>query len=140
MENTKLNYKELVAEAKGLGLDTKGKAVEIAARIEEFKASQPKVETRGRKVNPNSARQIRLSQTTVGQRGRKPDPTSKWNIRQAELAAKREAGVLKLGRAVNPNSARQQRLALKGTLPLGRPKTKVETPVTEVAAVVESQG
>lgn len=135
MENStvKLDYKALVSEAKGLGLDTKGKAVDIAARIEAFKASQPKVERRGRPVNPDSARQARLSIVGTGQRGRKPDPTSAWNIKQAALQAKREAGELKLGRAVNPESARQKRLALKGTLPLGRPKAKVEeVPVAEI--------
>jgi hypothetical protein len=39
-----------------------------------------------------------------------------------------------LGRPVNPDSARQQRLALKGTLPLGRPKmikVDVEAEVSE---------
>jgi hypothetical protein len=39
-----------------------------------------------------------------------------------------------LGRPVNPDSARQQRLALKGTLPLGRPKkvnVDVEAEISE---------
>ena len=65
-------------------------------------------ETRGRNVDPNSARQIRL----------------------AELEAKRANGELKLGRPVNPNSARQLRLAeleqkrANGTLRRGRPAKK----------------
>lgn len=140
MSTQKFDYKGLVAEAKSLGLETTGKAAVIAARIEEFKASQAatvetKVEKRGRPVNPQSARQARLSQTNVGHRGRPADPNSAWNKRQAELAEKRAKGELKLGRAVNPNSARQKRLALKGTLPLGRPKAvKVEevVPTAEV--------
>ena len=44
-----------------------------------------KVENRGRKVNPNSARQIRLK----------------------ELEAKRASGELKRGRPVDSNSTRQ---------------------------------
>ena len=138
----KLDYKALVSEAKGLGLDTKGKAADIAARIAEYKASQPKVERRGRPVNPNSARQARLSIVGTGRRGRPVDPTSAWNIKQAALQAKREAGELKLGRAINPNSARQKRLALKGTLPLGRPKAKVdvvEVPVVDEASTTSAE-
>jgi hypothetical protein len=50
-----------------------------------------KVEKRGRKVNPNSARQIRLK----------------------ELEAKRANGELKRGRPVNPNSVRQLEMARK---------------------------
>jgi hypothetical protein len=134
-ETTKIDYKVVKAEAATLGLATTGKAQEIADRIAAFKASQAKVETRGRKINPESARQIRLSNTNVGHRGRPADPNSAWNKRQAELKAKREAGVLKLGRQVNPESARQKRLALKGTLPLGRPKVvKEEVAVAEVPA------
>ena len=50
-----------------------------------------KLEKRGRKVNPNSARQIRLK----------------------ELEAKRANGELKRGRPVNPNSVRQLEIARK---------------------------
>ena len=50
-----------------------------------------KIEKRGRKVNPNSARQIRLK----------------------ELEAKRANGELKRGRPVNPNSVRQLEMARK---------------------------
>jgi hypothetical protein len=56
----------------------------------------------GRKINPNSARQIRL----------------------AELEAKRSNGELKRGRPVNENSERQFRLKMKAiglTLGQGRP-------------------
>ena len=48
-----------------------------------------KIEKRGRKVNPNSARQIRLK----------------------ELEAKRANGELKRGRPVDPNSVRQLEIA-----------------------------
>ena len=65
-------------------------------------------ETRGRNVDPNSARQIRL----------------------AELEAKRANGELRRGRPVNASSARQLRLAeleqkrANGTLRRGRPAKK----------------
>jgi len=133
----KLDYNALKVEAKDLGLPTTGKAAEIAARIEEFKAAQAKTETRGRKVDPNSARQLRLATQGTGQRGRKPDPTSAWNIKQKALAEKKAAGELKLGRPVNPTSARQERLAKVGTVKRGRPAKVIEeviptAPVEEV--------
>ena len=49
-------------------------------------SNEPIVETRGRKVNLNSARQIRLAAKAngeIGQRGRKPNETS---VRQQRLA------------------------------------------------------
>jgi len=153
----KFDYKALVAEAKALGLDTKGKAAELDTRINEYHIANPpaeaaveeKVERRGRPINPNSPRQIRLSQVNMGKRGRPADPNSAWNIKQAAIQAKKDAAAaegkeLKLGRMIDPNSARQKRLALKGTLPLGRPKAVVvEEPVVEAVdadavAVLES--
>ena len=140
----KFDYKALVAEAKALGLDTKGKAAELDARIDAYHIAnapaevvEAKVERRGRPVNPNSPRQIRLSQVGMAGRGRPADPNSAWNIKQAAIQAKKDAAAaagttLKLGRMINPNSARQIRLAKQGTLPLGRPKMiKVEEPVIE---------
>lgn len=135
----KFDYKALQAQAKELGLPTTGKAQTISDAIDAYFIANPvevKVERRGRPINPDSPRQKRLSQINIGHRGRPADPNSAWNKRQAELAAKREAGELKLGRAINPESARQKRLALKGTLPLGRPKmVKVE----ETAAIVPTE-
>lgn len=146
VETPKFDYKALVAECKALGLDTKGKAFELDARIDEYhKANttevvvEDKVERRGRPVDPNSPRQIRLSQKGLIGRGRPADPTSAWNIKQAALAAKREEGTLKLGRAIDPNSARQARLALVGKVKRGRPvSVKVETPIEAVDADAES--
>ena len=135
----KIDYKAVKAEAATLGLATTGKAQEIADRIAAHKAAAAKVETRGRKINPESARQIRLSNTNVGHRGRPADPNSAWNKRQAELAEKRAKGELKLGRQINPESARQKRLALKGTVKRGRPvMVKPEVPATEVAAATKT--
>jgi hypothetical protein len=71
---------------------------------------------KGRPVNVNSVRQIRLK----------------------ELEMKKELGLLKRGRPVNENSERQKRLTEleskrnNGTLKLGRPKKVVVT--DEVAA------
>ncbi len=67
---------------------------------------------KGRPVNPNSARQLRLK----------------------ELEEKRKNGTLKRGRPVVEGSARQLRLAELeakkanngGVMPLGHPKSKVE--------------
>ena len=54
MSTQKFDYKGLVDEAKSLGLDTTGKAAVIAARIEEFKASQAAtVETKTEKRGTN---------------------------------------------------------------------------------------
>ena len=77
----------------------------------------------GRKVNPNSARQIRL----------------------AEIQAKREAGLIKRGRPVNPESARAKRIAdlearrANGTLKLGRPKAVVVDVPVKAKAKVKSK-
>lgn len=142
-EQGKLDYKALLAECKALGLDTKGKAIELDARIDGYhKANtvvdEVKTERRGRPIDPNSPRQIRLSQKGLVGRGRPADPNSAWNIRQRELEEKRAAGELKLGRAINPDSERQKRLALVGTVKRGRPaivKTEV-IPATEGVHIV----
>lgn len=78
------------------------------------------VKKRGRKVDPNSARQQRLREQArrqlenggVAKRGRPIDPDSE---RQKKLAAQQEraaanGGVARRGRPVDPNSARQQKL------------------------------
>jgi hypothetical protein len=142
------NFAEMVQVAKEKGINTKG--MNKATLINALNALEPAVvveETpiKGRKINLQSARQIRLAEMEARRvdgeikRGRPVNPTSPWFVRQAELTAKREVGELKLGRAINPNSARQIRLAKKGTLPLGRPKsTKIEeVPTDEV--VVEDE-
>lgn len=146
-EQGKFDYKALVAECKSLGLDTKGKAFELDARLEEYHAAntpavveeEVKSERRGRPIDPNSPRQIRLSQKGMAGRGRPADPNSAWNIKQAALAAKREAGELKLGRAINPESERQKRLALVGKVKRGRPAFKKEEVVTTVEAIVDAE-
>lgn len=125
------NYKEMVAKAKELGIETKNiKKVDL---IEALNAAiSPKVERRGRPVNPDSPRQKRLSQKGLIGRGRPTDPNSAWNIKQAALAAKREACELKLGRPVNPESTRQARLAKVGTVKRGRPVLVKTEPAVEI--------
>ena len=130
------NYKEMVVDAKAKGIETKNiKKVDLIAALNA--TVEAKIEKRGRPINPQSNRQIKISQVGIGQghRGRPANPESAWNKRQAELNAKRDEGTLKLGRAINPTSARQIRLSKKGTLPLGRPK-QVKP---EVPAVAEAQ-
>ena len=130
------NYKEMVATAKAKGIETKNiKKVDLIAALNATEVVSEKIERRGRPINPESNRQIKISQVGIGNghRGRPVNPESAWNKRQTELATKRAEGTLSLGRAINPNSARQIRLSKKGTLPLGRPK-QIKT---EVPAVVE---
>jgi len=88
---------------------------------------------KGRKVNPNSARQQRLAKQGTGEvkRGRPVSGTSARQARLAELAAKREAGMLSKGRPVNKDSARQLRLAKAGTAKRGRP-AKVQNDIVEL--------
>jgi len=84
------------------------------------------VKVLGRPVNPNSVRQIRL----------------------AELAAKKEAGLLKQGRPVNPDSERQSRLkmqALNKALGLGQgrpvdPNSARQKRLAELKAKAEANG
>lgn len=99
-----------------------------------------KVVKKGRPVNPNSNRQLRLKELELKRkngelkRGRPVVEGSARQLRLKELEEKRKNGTLKKGRPVNLNSKRQQRLAELeakkvnngGVMPLGRPKSKVE--------------
>lgn len=84
------------------------------------------VAVKGRPVNPNSARQIRL----------------------AELAEKKAKGELKQGRPVNPNSERQARLAMQEAnkaLGLGQgrpvdPNSARQKRLAELKAKAEANG
>jgi hypothetical protein len=95
---------------------------------------------KGRPVNPNSARQLRLKELELKRkngelkRGRPIVEGSARQLRLKELDEKRKNGTLQKGRPVDPNSKRQLRLAELeakkanngGVMPLGRPKSKVE--------------
>ena len=96
------------------------------------------VAQKGRPVNPESTRQIRLMELEAKRlngelkRGRPVVKNSTRQIRLMELEAKRLNGELKRGRPSNQESARQKRLAeLKakaeangGVVPKGRPKVE----------------
>ena len=103
----------------------------------------------GRKVNPNSARQIRLAEIQAKReaglikRGRPSVPGSMNQIKKTIQFAKMLSGVeIKRGRPVNPESSRAKRMAdlearrANGTLKLGRPKmVVVEVPVKSKSKV-----
>ena len=139
------NYKEMAAKVKELGLTVEStKKVDLIEALNAHAAEVSANETRGRKVNPNSARQKRLAEMEAKRaagelrRGRPSDPNSAWNQKQAALAEKRAAGTLSLGRPVDPTSARQERLAKVGTVKRGRPvgsgkKVETETPIETTA-------
>jgi len=100
---------------------------------------------KGRPVNPNSARQIRLAELEAKRsngelkRGRPVDSTSERQLRLKIQAINKALGIGGQGRPIDPNSARQKRLnelAAKaelngGVVKRGRP-AKVVT--DEVAA------
>lgn len=140
---TELSYNEMKSFVKENNIEVPNmKKDTLIEAINTFnKPAATVVETRGRKIDPNSARQKRLAMVGKVKRGRPVDPTSAWNIKQTELEKKREAGELKQGRPIDPTSARQIRLAemearrAAGTLKRGRP-AKVESEVVVVAEEV----
>jgi hypothetical protein len=133
-----MNRNELVAVAKGLGV-TKAhqmKSVDLEVLIEQMKPQIEQVEIKklGRKVNPESERQIRLRELEIKRtsgelrRGRPVDGDSERQKRITEIAAKRANGELHRGRPVDTTSERQKRIAeleakrQSGELRRGRPK------------------
>lgn len=75
--------------------------------------------SKGRPVNPNSARQIKLMAQAEKKaagilcKGRPVNESSARQARLKELNEKRTQGVLRKGRPSNPTSARQQKIAAK---------------------------
>jgi hypothetical protein len=133
-----MNRNELVAVAKGLGV-TKAhqmKSVDLEILIEQMKPQIEQVEVKklGRKIDPNSPRQIRLRELEIKRtsgelyRGRPVDESSERQKRITELAVKRANGELHRGRPVDGTSERQIRLReleakrQSGELRRGRPK------------------
>ena len=133
-----MNRNELVAVAKGLGV-TKAhqmKSVDLETLIEQMKPQIEQVEVKklGRKIDPNSPRQIRLRELEIKRqsgelyRGRPIDESSERQKRITELAVKRANGELHRGRPVDGTSERQIRLReleakrQSGELRRGRPK------------------
>jgi hypothetical protein len=95
----------------------------------------------GRKVNPNSARQMRIAARAAAveagelRKGRKVDATSARQLRIAAREAAVAAGELKKGRPSNPNSARQVAIAAKAALIAAGTPPKKGRPVVEKPAV-----
>jgi hypothetical protein len=104
--------------------------------LEQFIAQELKNEAKqlGRKINPESNRQIRLTELNekreagLLKKGRPINGESARQVRLLELNEKREAGVLKKGRPVNGESNRQKvlmereaKLAAGVELKRGRP-------------------
>lgn len=133
-----MERKELVAAAVAAGI-TKAHSMKSAV-LEQMLAEMSEPQTtgkRGRPVNPNSTRQVRIAELEAKRangelkRGRPVNANSNRQMRLMELETKRANGELKKGRPVNENSARQIRLAemeakrLSGELRRGRPKKVV---------------
>jgi hypothetical protein len=101
------------------------------------------VAIKGRPVNENSARQLRLKELELKRLNgelKKGRPINESSERQARLKvqALNKANGIGQGRPVNPNSARQQRLAeleskkVDGVIKRGRPAKVVVDEVVEV--------
>ena len=110
------------------------------------------VKVLGRKINENSARQIRLAEIATKReaglikRGRPSVPGSANQMKMYERNFKIQQGVeLKRGRPTNPESARAKRIAdlearrANGTLKLGRPKAIVVEVPTKAKTKVKSK-
>jgi len=112
-----MNRNELVAAAVAAGI-TKANTMKSVV-LEEMLANMSKPETtgkRGRPVNTNSVRQIRLAeleQRRINGELKRGRPVNENSERQARLAKQEINKMLGVGqgRPVNPNSARQIRLA-----------------------------
>jgi hypothetical protein len=129
-----MERKELVSKALEAGI-TKAHTMKSVV-LEEMLAGMAKTEKtgkRGRPVNENSPRQLRLKELEAKKangelkRGRPVDTESVRQKRIADIQTRKESGEFKLGRAINPESERQKRLKemeLKrenGLLKRGRP-------------------
>jgi hypothetical protein len=120
------------------------KNVVIEKTVKGLEISVVGVKT-GRKVDPNSVRQVRLAELAAKRangelrRGRPVDTMSERQFRLKKQSINKALGIGGQGRPINPNSARQIRLnelAAKaklngGAVKRGRPaKVKVEDGVT----------
>ena len=134
-----MERKELIKLGKENGIVKahQTKTVELEKMLTEMGVIGVKIEKRGRPVDPNSVRQVRLRELEEKrkngtlQRGR---PINFNSVRQKEIERKefnRENGIELRGRKVDPNSVRQIRLKeleekrKNGTLKRGRPKKEV---------------
>jgi hypothetical protein len=141
-----MNRNELVATAKGLGIAKahQMKSVDLEVLIEQMKPQIEQVEVKklGRKIDPNSPRQIRLRELELKRasgelhRGRPIDGDSERQKRITELAVKRANGELHRGRPIDGTSERQKRIAeleakrVSGELRRGRPKKQSDDEIS----------
>lgn len=141
-------FNAMKEEAKALGINIKGmKKVEIEAAIvaaqEKFAEQNfDEVEPQTEEVEMITVAEI--ATVEIKRKGRPVDPNSPRQLRLAEQARLREEGLLKRGRPEVEGSARQirmqaraEKLAAGLSIKPGRPKTKVETPI--VAEVVTAE-
>jgi hypothetical protein len=135
-----MERKELVATAIAMGIKNahtiKSVVLEEMIKIEVVE----KTGKRGRPVNPNSTRQVRIAELAEKRangelrRGRPVNESSNRQMRLVELETKRANGELRKGRPVSNESARQKRIAELeakkaangGVMPLGRPKVVID--------------
>ena len=93
---------EIIARIKELGIQTEKPAQQCKTEyLQSLLETKPTEETkrRGRKVNPMSARQLRLAVQMTGVRGRRSNPDSARQVRLAARAEKLANGeVVKRGR------------------------------------------
>jgi hypothetical protein len=139
-----------LASENGIAKASSTKSEILIAELKKKKVIKGK--RTGRKIDPNSARQLRLKELAEKKangelkRGRPVIETSARQIRLMELEAKRLNGELKRGRPTSQESARQKRLAeLKakaeangGVVPKGRPSMKAKVEETIIEAVKET--
>jgi hypothetical protein len=141
-------FNAMKEEAKALGINIKGmKKVEIEAAIvaaQERFAEQnfDEVEPQTEEVEMITVAQVATAE--IKRKGRPVDPNSPRQLRLAEQARLREEGLLKRGRPEVEGSARQirmqaraEKLAAGLSIKPGRPKTKVETPIVVEVVTAE---
>jgi hypothetical protein len=141
-------FNAMKAEAKALGINIKGmKKVEIEAAIvaaQERFAEQnfDEVEPQTEEVEMITVAQVATAE--IKRKGRPVDPNSPRQLRLSEQARLREEGLLKRGRPEVEGSARQirmqaraEKLAAGLSIKPGRPKTKVETPIVVEVVTAE---
>ena len=146
MKNGLELFNAMKAEAKSLGINITGmKKVEIEAAIvakqEEFIQNNPDqnddVESQTEEVQIITVAEVATAE--IKRKGRPVDPNSPRQVRLAEQIRMREEGLLRRGRPEVEGSARQQRMQARAekiasgiSIKPGRPKVKNVEVVTSV--------
>ena len=142
MKNGLELFNAMKAEAKSLGIDIKGmKKAEIEAAIvaaqEQF-ADQNHDQVEAQAEETEIIVVAEIATVEIKRKGRPVDPNSPRQVRLAEQIRMREEGLLRRGRPEVEGSARQQRMQARAekiaagiSIKPGRPKVnKVETVAT----------